>query len=401
MKGKSVLVNANDNKFQFERVNFAKSRQLKSKNAASAIEDTLLRMVTSSYSNASLSSFKAPTNKSVVKSQTKIQEKKHIKSSALPKGGSSSGKSKVSIGCMSLEDLFDTLKKRQTNNELNDKPQYSYAFLITLALLLSDYGTLTLSQIYRWISTSFPFYELNQAGWQNSIRHNLSLNKAFNKTIKVNSKSSYLWEFQSGYESKFFKNFKGSYNEIRIILRDVIKYLTPLEDVSTMNLSRQNMLPTPPLIEINDHSSSNLSLNPPIPMENSTLSSFNTESHDRDSFKTTLLATPKIERLNKNDVGDNTIYDIDSRLDLLKTPQFNDLTRDIITKADPNAMRKLNDNLHGNIFFSPLIVNFSPQNIEINPFDVNNNNDNRKNLDMWGQELFHGLYGTNNWNHDV
>ncbi|ORX61350.1 winged helix DNA-binding domain-containing protein, partial [Hesseltinella vesiculosa] len=56
-------------------------------------------------------------------------------------------------------------------------PPYTYATLIAHAMLSSDEGCMTLHQIYQWISKKYPYYSMANRGWQNSIRHNLSLNK--------------------------------------------------------------------------------------------------------------------------------------------------------------------------------------------------------------------------------
>jgi hypothetical protein len=61
------------------------------------------------------------------------------------------------------------------------KPPYSYATMIAQAIFSSDEEKLTLNSIYQWIMEKYAFYRHSQSGWQNSIRHNLSLNKAFQK----------------------------------------------------------------------------------------------------------------------------------------------------------------------------------------------------------------------------
>ena len=61
------------------------------------------------------------------------------------------------------------------------KPKLSYAKLISEALLNSSNGMLILSDIYKSISARHPYYQMNVTGWQNSIRHTLSLDKSFVK----------------------------------------------------------------------------------------------------------------------------------------------------------------------------------------------------------------------------
>ncbi|XP_042364483.1 forkhead box protein J1-B [Plectropomus leopardus] len=61
------------------------------------------------------------------------------------------------------------------------KPPYSYASLICMAMQASKQPKVTLSTIYNWITENFCYYRHAEPSWQNSIRHNLSLNKCFKK----------------------------------------------------------------------------------------------------------------------------------------------------------------------------------------------------------------------------
>ncbi|XP_055652325.1 forkhead box protein J1 [Falco peregrinus] len=61
------------------------------------------------------------------------------------------------------------------------KPPYSYATLICMAMEASKKPKITLSDIYKWITDNFCYFRHADPTWQNSIRHNLSLNKCFIK----------------------------------------------------------------------------------------------------------------------------------------------------------------------------------------------------------------------------
>ncbi|KAL8723444.1 MAG: hypothetical protein Q9225_000275 [Loekoesia sp. 1 TL-2023] len=89
------------------------------------------------------------------------------------------------------------------------KPPFSYAQLIGMAILRAPDRRLTLAQIYKWISDTFAFYRLSTTptGWQNSIRHNLSISEAFTKQERRKDdpgKGNY-WIIVPGKEAKFLK----------------------------------------------------------------------------------------------------------------------------------------------------------------------------------------------------
>lgn len=121
-----------------------------------------------------------------------------------------------SASALSLQNNLDQDLSKEEAKDI--KPPYSYATMITQAILSNPDGVMSLSDIYNWISDHYAYYKYSKTGWQNSIRHNLSLNKAFDKVPRRPNEpgKGMKWQISDSYKQDFLNKIQnGSLSKTR------------------------------------------------------------------------------------------------------------------------------------------------------------------------------------------
>jgi len=158
------------------------------------------------------------------------------------------------------QSISKTLQQPKTVSRV--KPKHTYRELITKALM--DKHSLTLSGIYNWICTFYPFYSASDDKWKNSIRHNLSLYPEFLKGAKNQQSAGHLWyldeDFRRRHEedgeepesySEFSENKNSHMERVEETVDDVIESETMISEIPSFFHDEARFLPhsTPPELQ--------------------------------------------------------------------------------------------------------------------------------------------------------
>ncbi|CAB77015.1 DNA-binding forkhead transcription factor for ribosomal proteins Fhl1 [Schizosaccharomyces pombe] len=105
--------------------------------------------------------------------------------------------------------LHPDLNGSPDTGDATQKPNLSYANLIARTLIANPNKKMTLGDICEWIANNWSYYRHQPPAWHNSIRHNLSLNKAFIRIPRRQNepgKGSF-WMLDPSYIDQFEGNF--------------------------------------------------------------------------------------------------------------------------------------------------------------------------------------------------
>ena len=172
--------------------------------------------------------------------------KNHSKSSSSASGSSSSSRFQNPLSVSGFPHAIDFASDLSRDENKTVKPPHSYATMITQAILASREGVISLADIYKFISTNYAYYRFAKTGWQNSIRHNLSLNKAFEKVPRRPNEpgKGMKWRISESFQNDFIAKWNnGNFSKIKrgsSVLRQLQLHMSKYNSLPIQRFPEQN-----------------------------------------------------------------------------------------------------------------------------------------------------------------
>ena len=142
----------------------------------------------------------------------------HSKNSSSASGSSTSSRFQNPLSVNGFPHAIDFASDLSRDENKTVKPPHSYATMITQAILSSEEGVISLADIYKFIAANYAYYRCAKTGWQNSIRHNLSLNRAFEKVPRKPNEpgKGMKWRIAEAFQRDFIEKWNnGNLSKIK------------------------------------------------------------------------------------------------------------------------------------------------------------------------------------------
>uniref|UniRef100_A0A1L8DMZ5 Putative serine/threonine-protein kinase ddb g0282963 isoform x1 n=1 Tax=Nyssomyia neivai TaxID=330878 RepID=A0A1L8DMZ5_9DIPT len=121
-------------------------------------------------------------------------------------GGGGAQHQKTSLATTPSKHKHPTNQPYDPQVHTTNKPPFSFSSLIFMAIEDASEKALPVKEIYAWIVRHFPYFKTAPTGWKNSVRHNLSLNKCFQKVEKApNMGKGSLWRVEQQYRQNLIQ----------------------------------------------------------------------------------------------------------------------------------------------------------------------------------------------------
>ncbi|XP_067011580.2 forkhead box protein N3 [Anabrus simplex] len=140
---------------------------------------------------------------------------------------------------------------------VNSIPPFSFTCLNFMAIEDSPNRALSVKGIYDWILQHFPYFKNAPAGWKNSVRHKLSINKCFRKVEKApNLGKGCLWMVDSTYRPNLLQALeKSPFYPFRSMERvsmatERVHVPSLLNPLNCNDLEANSLLPNPQLFPL-------------------------------------------------------------------------------------------------------------------------------------------------------